>query len=70
MIVDLSGSNVNISFQTAVAAGTGYTGLTRTYTAQSTTDVETPAWAPISGLEDLPATGGGESLRSKGIFLP
>ena len=47
-----SAGNIILTFTAYAASGTGYTGLTRYYTVQTTTDLT--SWQPLSGYANIP----------------
>jgi len=51
------GSTSIVHMPTLEATGTGYTGKTRYYALQQSTDLRTGIWQPVPGLTNLPATG-------------
>ncbi|MBN1675943.1 MAG: hypothetical protein JXR37_33175, partial [Kiritimatiellae bacterium] len=53
----IQGGQILVSFETLVAAGPGYAGLTRHYQLQCCTSPAAADWTPVPGYEDIAATG-------------
>ncbi|MBN1675945.1 MAG: hypothetical protein JXR37_33185, partial [Kiritimatiellae bacterium] len=53
----IQGGQILVSFETLVAAGPGYAGLTRHYQLQRCSSPAAGDWAPVAGYEDIAATG-------------
>ncbi|MEY3898542.1 MAG: hypothetical protein RLZZ214_4064, partial [Verrucomicrobiota bacterium] len=54
LTIGATGSNLWLAFTAAQATGTGYTGLTRHYALETTTDLENPSsWAPVTDYSDI-----------------
>ncbi len=71
------GANLTLTFTATAASGTGYTGLTRNFDVETTTNLGTPAsWTPLVGYTNItganqtvvvtqPLTGGPRFYRLK-----
>ncbi len=56
-----SGAGVELVFTAGAASGPGFTGLTRTFTVETTTDLANPAaWQPLGGYSNI--VGNGQTL--------
>lgn len=48
------GANITLTFTAAAATGTGYSGLTRIYDVETTTNLANPAsWSPLAGYANI-----------------
>jgi hypothetical protein len=65
VVIGVAGANVKIEFTAVRASGTGYTGLTRHYTVETTTDLTNPAsWTPVTDYSNIVGTNQSVTITS------
>lgn len=65
LTIGATGSNCMLAFTAARASGTGYTGLTRHYTVETTTDLTNPAsWTPVTDYSNIVGTNQSVTITS------
>jgi hypothetical protein len=65
VLIGVAGANVKIEFTAVRASGTGYTGLTRHYTVETTTDLTNPAsWTPVTDYSNIVGTNQSVTITS------
>jgi hypothetical protein len=63
-----SGGGLDLSFTARAASGEGYSGLTRTYAIESTSDLtQSNSWTPLAGFSAIVGAGQAVTITQAGV---